>query len=266
MMMYREPLDEFLKPINMRLPYAHPHPEAMKVSIRHSFEAIRPSMSRLLDDIQEQYRRGIEAREVERGFMDEVRANGNSWDGLDQELYFAATTTKQASMLECEILSEALLMAFDTIITFVVTELTSRETCLDLGEPTSHGVPLDRLLDAIANFIRHRYEWRRQHFLGEPYDKFQGYSIEPLARAFTGQALFGNDAVKAVLEIPMPATAALDIVGNFETNGLAFSYQFFEERVRMLCDRIVDAKFATWFNRFLEREKQKQVGPSSASP
>ncbi|MGZ5176841.1 MAG: hypothetical protein ACXWCW_22150, partial [Burkholderiales bacterium] len=163
--MFREPLDEFLKPINARLPHAQPHPEVMKISICQCFEVIRPSMRRSFDEVQEQYRRGSEALERERAFLKLVEANNLSWDGLDETIYGKATSQKQGNMLDCEVLSESILMTFDSLVTAVVTELTSKEKCIDVGVPTAHGVKLDRLLDAFTNFLRHRYEWRRQRYL-----------------------------------------------------------------------------------------------------
>ena len=257
--MYREPLDEFLLPINMRLPHAHPHPDAMKLSVRHNLEAIRPSMARMFSDVQEQYQRGVKALAAERAFLGEVEANNMSWEGLDKERYSAASSTKQKAMLDCEILSEALLLGFDMVVTFVVTELTGKEKCPDLGEVTAHGVRLDRLLDAFGNYIRHRYEWRRQRYLNEPFERNQSYSIEALALALTGKVLTGPDAVQAVMDTPMPATATLDIVADFEHNGFRVSYDLLEDRILRLCSTIIDVRFLEWFEEFRARESQRNA-------
>jgi len=237
------------KTVGHRL-YSHSqHPAAAKIQFRDVLDAnaadLRPTFDRLAED----YRSGLAAQRAWDEQLDRVRARpGLRWLPEEEEPALLGQQERLRAARAAEADAEIILRTMDDLLSSVVTAYTGKDKPLDLGPALVAEVSVDRLLDAVGNYVRHRPEWELTMLERGAFTKQQLDSIRPLARVLTGHAdIDGIEAYKALIEEPMPSLRVLDLLSGYTNGQGRGSYEHLEAMVAETASRIIDEKFTAWW-------------------
>ena len=116
--------------------------------------------------------------------------------------------------------AETLMLPLDAFLTSLRCALTGDETCTDDGPELRNGVTVDRAVDAVGNYVRHRDGWFAHDFADTWPSKRQMRSVQPLAQLRSSTPLHcPKDAYIEFTSIPLVAAYVLDLLGDYENLG-----------------------------------------------
>jgi hypothetical protein len=220
------------------------------MSFRDVLEANDPVLIPIFERLKEDYRTGSLAQSEMDAQMSRVRNRpGLTW--TDEELQ--ALPSYQPERLRAARATEAgaeiILRAADDVLSSVVIAFTGKDSPLDVG-PNVGSEKVDRLLDAVGNYMRHRQEWRFFQAAGKAFTKQQSASILPLGRALSGDSTISVDlAFMTIVDEPFPLLRILDMLSGYSSLTGSGSYDILKENVIECAKLIIDREFPKWWGK-----------------
>ena len=219
-------------------------PDGVAAWVTSTMQARRPTYQRLFD----QY---IDARRVHEGATDELRTNLNRVDPyrVDPEPYPGNLVEHlrfvEQRYLDVGLAAETLLLPLDAMLSSLRFALTSCDRCTDDGPELRNDVMVDRAIDAIGNYVRHRHEWFSHDYAKTWPTKQQMWSVKPLAQLHTSRTIEdAEDAYMEFTEISLPPAFVLDLLGNYSVDGPDMSFGTVESMVYSAALNSIKRRFA----------------------
>jgi hypothetical protein len=249
----RPPIAPEHKTVEHRLYYHMQHPAVAKRSFRDVLEANAAILGPLFERLEEDYRTGSASQRAWDEQADRVKSRPDlMWQDGEIEAVGPHQDERLRAARAAEAAAEVILRSMDDLLTSVVVAFTGKELPLDVGQAVAPGVPLDRVLDAVGNYIRHRQGWRDIAQSGREFMKQHMDSIRPLARVISERAdIDGLEAYQALVEEPFPMLRVLDALSGYTTATRRGSYNSLQDAIYETAGRIIDAKFPEWHRKVL---------------
>jgi len=256
---YRDPLVPEMKIQIHRQLYRFRNAEALRFAFRQMLETVRPWMTETVSRINQTYHVGrVNQTTAEVKLADIGKRPGLTWNEGEIGEYALPSRAAYVAAMQVELDAELTLLTLDGIVTGLVNALTLEDRPLGVGGALEGDVRLDVLLDAAANFVRHRSEWLTAVRDGRPLERRQLESIEPLARSISGNAKLSSGAAASFLfDFPMPMLAVLDIIAGYD-RASCVSYALIEDRIVALGHTIIEHEFVAWMTQPNTRRSQRQ--------
>ena len=136
-------------------------------------------------------------------------------------------------------------MPLDALLTSLRFGLKGSGECSDDGPDLRNGVSVDRAVDAIGNYVRHRDEWFAHDYADTWPSKRQLRSVRPLAQLSTSRPIAdAQDAYVEFTSIPLPPAFVLDLLGDYETLGPEMTWRIVESRIYAAALKSIEKRFA----------------------
>lgn len=250
----RPPIASEHKTVEHRLYYHSQHPAVAKMQFRYVLEAKSVILRPIFDRLEADYVTGAASQQV---WDDQIRRVGSRTDLMWHEGEIEAVGAHHEERLRAaravEAAAEMILRSMDDALTSIVVAFTGEEYVLDVAQEVPPGVKVDRLLDAVGNYMRHRQEWRQVAQTGGAFENRHLKSIRPLARVVSGRAeVDGLEAHQVLSDEPFPMLRVLDALSGYTVAAGAGSYDTLVDQVLQAAACIIDAKFPEWWE---ERRK-----------
>jgi hypothetical protein len=141
--------------------------------------------------------------------------------------------------------AEALMLPLDALLTSLRFGLTGNGMCTDDGPELRNGVTVDRAVDAIGNYVRHRDEWFSHDYAETWPNERQMRSVRPLALLYSSQQIEdARAAYMAFTSISLPPAFVLDLLGDYEALGAEMTWRVVESRIYAAALRSIERRFA----------------------
>ena len=250
------------KTVDHRLYFHSQHPLVARQQFGYVLEANAAVLRPIFERLEADYRTGSTS---DQAWDQQMKRVGSRPDLMWLEGEMDAVKPHYEERLRAaravEAGAEIILRSMDDSLTSIVVAFTGKERPLDVGEEISPGVRVDRLLDGVGNYIRHRQEWREAALNGGAFSDRQLESIRPLARVISGQTeVDGLEAHQIIADDPFPMLRVLDALSGYTIAAGSGSYETLVAAIQQTAGNIIDAKFPAWW------EERRKVIAAAQSP
>lgn len=140
--------------------------------------------------------------------------------------------------------AEALMLPLDGLLTSLRFGLKGSGVCYEDGPELRNGVTVDRAVDAIGNFVRHRDEWFAHDYADTWPNTQQLRSVRPLALLSAPHPIDdAKDAYMAFTSISLPPAFVLDLLGDYEALDAEMTWRVVESHIYAAALKSIERRF-----------------------
>jgi hypothetical protein len=172
-----------------------------------------------------------EAEDASTRFNINRRRFGENSSAQDGSSLWSDLADVQSLQGMVEALASGILLALDGALSDLRMRLRKNDRCTDDGQELRYGVTVDRALDAVGNYVRHRHEWLMHDFAATWPNETQIRSVKPIAQLSTRMPIESAQDAYIQFTLADPPAMILDLLCGFDSHGYDCTFESVEAKV-----------------------------------